>query len=310
MAVRESRRRWFGSAPAERPEGNDTRLKAPLSYWSPIYGQFFSADWEEFRKKQKQHAWRLEQYLGDDEVPWLAAACGGHFDRGSFAATSESLIFIPKTHKPEEAKSLGQRYLVHRITDLAQDRGCIVFAYEGAVVKIPFPEAFWPLVLKFPGIVAGAVVVQSDELQAATAAGRTKQLSVGCLAGTTKEAVGSALMARGSASYAKTVHEVVFRAPTDAAYYQKLVCPVCGTELWVQVESGEPELRRFLPERGLMCDAEGVEEVVAATSAVAGAAVKFPRHKVLDRRGRPGFDKAIWLAPTALKTSGPAAGAP
>lgn len=293
MTTEQTHHRWFRRGPAERTVGTAMRSSEPLIYWSNSFGQFFIADWDQFRKKQKHHARRLEQYLDDHDSPWLAGSCGGHFDRGSFAATADSLVFIPKTNEAEEVRNLGRRYQVRDIADLAYDRESLLFVHEGNVIKIPFPAAFWPLAMRFPDQVSGTVVVRPDEVREALAAGHTKQLSLSHLTGTEGKAV-SAIQAAGSATYATTVHDIVFRSPSDAPYFQRLNCPICGDELWVQVQKGEPDLRRYLPERGLMCHAEGVDEVVAAQANTPQSVVRFARHRILDRR-RP--DHPIWRPP-------------
>jgi hypothetical protein len=282
--------------------------------------RFREGSWSDFSRAKVQWMRRLVDYFDDDDVPWVVSRCDGkgltlggvgsaHLDRGSFAATSDSLIFIPKTRKPEEAKSLGRRYLVRNITDMREGESGFSFSYEGDVVEIKCPQVFWQLALRFPQIVSGSVVVQPEEIRLASETGSVKKLEVGCLVST---AVGASegFEAKGSASYARYMYDVVLRAKSNTPYYQKLPSHQCrdiggvvglghgmnvshdlanrashrspptrsGTELWVRVTRGQPTLHRLTLDVRSMYDPE---TVVVAWASVGNASVSFPRHKIL-----------------------------
>jgi len=268
--------------------------------------RWLGGEWSEFGTGKHAPDWRrrIRDFLGENDVPWLASRCGKHLDGGSFAVTSDSLIFVPKTRKTEDARRLGRRYLVRNISNLTPSESSISFTYEGEAVEIKCPQVFWQVFLEFPQIVNGTVVVQPEEMRSAGAAGGVMKVKVGCLVGTRRETpVGSAsaFAAKGSAVYANYIYDVVLRAKSHTPYYQKLPSHDCrdtggraldytthsvfptpndhsGAELWVAVKRGKPELLRLTTDVREMYQPQTVQ---AASAAIGAASVRFDRHVIL-----------------------------
>jgi hypothetical protein len=202
--------------------------------------------WSDVRDRERQ---ALEAFLGDDyRTAWLVSplARGDLFDRayhrsGTFAATGDSLIVIPKLKNAQDAMALSRRFLVSAIDRMFANKNGTYFTYEDALITIKPPlgpswygwkDLFWILVTRWPQLCPS--VVQPSQIPAAISAGTVTRatMKLGCLLSTKAEKYQGSYSgvsgAAGSAQYAVTQYALVRQSGPEKVLHEQLLCQRWG----------------------------------------------------------------------------------